>query len=100
MVCSCAYDKVSEFFALPIYLGVIGRGYYGQGSGAIHFRGVTCSGSEERITSCRYISNTFLTSHAQDVGVECQQGQILIDLDAYVVHFDSNYRLLFHKIFG
>ena len=56
-------------------LGVIGRGYYGEGSGAIHIRQVRCSGSERNITSCNYINNTDVTSHAHDVGVECQQGQ-------------------------
>ena len=57
--------------------GPIGRccGYYGEGSGAIHISGITCSGSEKNITSCNYINNTVITSHAQDVGVECQQGQ-------------------------
>ena len=50
-------------------------GYYGEGSGAIHIRQVTCSGSEEDISSCTYINNTDVTIHAQDVGVECQQGQ-------------------------
>ena len=50
-------------------------GYYEEGSGAIHIRQVRCSGSERNITSCTYINNTVITSHAQDVGVECQQGQ-------------------------
>ena len=64
--------------------GVIGRGY-GEGSGAIHIRDVICSGSERSITSCNYITNTVLTSHAQDVGVECQQGQCL---NAHIACFD------------
>ena len=57
--------------------GAIGHccGHYGEGSGTIHIREVTCSGSESGITSCTYINNTVVTSHAQDVGVECQQGQ-------------------------
>ena len=62
----------------------MGRGYYGEGSGAIHIQQVRCSGSERNITSCRYINNTVITSHAHDVGVECQQGQILMhEHDAY-----------------
>ena len=55
--------------------GAIGHccGHYGEGSGAIH---ITCSDSERNITSCTYVNNdTVITSHAQDVGVECQQGQ-------------------------
>ena len=60
-----------------VYTGVVGRccGYYGEGSGAIHIQQVTCSGSERNITNCTYINNTVITSHAHDVGVECQQGQ-------------------------
>ena len=57
-----------------IYVDVVGRGYYGEGSGAIHIREVTCSGSERNITSCNYSYNTIVTSHAHDVGVEYQQG--------------------------
>ena len=61
--------------ALPIHIGVVGRGYYREGSGAIHIREVTCSGSERNITNCTYINNTLVTSHAYDVAVECQKGQ-------------------------
>ena len=42
---------------------------------------MTCSGSERNITSCRYINNTVITNHAQDVGVECQQGQSSLNID-------------------
>ena len=58
--------------------GPIGRccGYYGEGNGTIHIQQVTCSGSERNITSCNYINNTVITSHAQDVGVKCQQGEV------------------------
>ena len=59
---------------LLIHLGVVGRGYNGEGSGAIHIREVTCSGSERNITSCAHINNTHVTSHAYDVAVECQKG--------------------------
>ena len=60
-----------------IHVGVVGRccGYYGNGSAAIHFRQVNCSGSESSITSCSYFKNTVTRNLALDVGVECQQGQ-------------------------
>ena len=63
-------------------IGVVGRccGYYGEGRGAIHIRQVTCSGSERNITNCTYINNTVITSHAQDVGVECRQGQSYLSM--------------------
>ena len=35
-------------FVFP-QLGVVGRGNYGEGSGAIHIRQVTCSGSERTL---------------------------------------------------
>ena len=58
-------------------IGVVHRccAYYGEGSGTIHIREVVCHGSETSITKCDYLNNTVRTSHAQDVGVECQQGQ-------------------------
>ena len=61
---------------IRIPVGAAGRccSNYGEGSGAIHIRQVACSGSERNITTCIYINNTVVTSHAQDVGVECQQG--------------------------
>ena len=60
-----------------IHAGVVTHccSYYGEGSGAIHIQQVNCSGSERSITSCTYVDDTVLTSHTQDVGVECQQGQ-------------------------
>ena len=75
----CNYLLCYIFIDFFIVLGVVGHccGYYGEGSGAIHIRKVTCSGSERNITSCNYINNTVMTSHTKDVEVECQQGQIL-----------------------
>ena len=75
-------------------LGVVGHccGYYGEGSGAIHIAQVTCSGSERSITSCTYFDNIQLviTSHTQDVGVECQQGESYTSMDIW-----SSYRRSF-----
>ena len=47
---------------------------FGEGSGPIHIHAVTCVGSETSITDCTYMTNTFISSHQQDVGVQCQQG--------------------------
>ena len=47
---------------------------YGEGDGNIHIRDVTCTGSEENITSCSYFDNTLRTNHQLDVMVQCQQG--------------------------
>lgn len=47
---------------------------FGEGSGPILIRSVTCVGSEANITHCNYLNNTIITNHQQDVGVQCQQG--------------------------
>ena len=47
---------------------------FGQGSGPIHIHNMTCVGSETIITDCTYMINTVITSHQQNVGVQCQQG--------------------------
>ena len=47
---------------------------FGEGSGPIHIYSVTCVGSEENITDCSYLNDTVITSHQQDIGVQCQQG--------------------------
>ena len=48
---------------------------FGEGSGLIPIRDVTCDGSEANITACIYANNTVRTSHQLDVGVQCQQGE-------------------------
>ena len=75
--------------------GPIGRccSYYREGSGAIHISEVTCSGSERNITSCTYINNTVITSHAQDVGVKCQQGQFFT-YTKFSLQLDGSYEAL------
>ena len=96
MVCKLCDFVIIMFINFWYLIGVVGRccGYYGEGSGAIHIRQVRCSGSERNITSCSYINNTVLTSHAQDVGVECQQGQCvglhLVTILCLMCHFISN----------
>ena len=47
---------------------------FGEGNGPIHIHNVTCADSETIITDCNYLNNTAITSHQQDVGVQCQQG--------------------------
>ena len=64
--------------ALSLTLHCIGAtprccGYYGEGSGLIRVRSVSCSGSETNITECSYLS-LIVTNHQYDVGVQCQQG--------------------------
>ena len=51
-------------------------GYYGEGSGPILVSSVSCSGSEEDISSCSH-SHFTTYDHQYDVGVQCQQGYIL-----------------------
>ena len=47
---------------------------YGEGEGDIHIQDVACNGTENSLTSCTY-NNTVSSNHAQDIGVQCQQGQ-------------------------
>ena len=57
-------------------IGAVPRccGYYGEGSGPINVRVVSCNGSEANITSCSFVTTTVF-DHQNDVGVQCQQGQ-------------------------
>ena len=50
---------------------------FGEGSGPIHIRNVTCVGSEAHITDCNYLNGTIITSHQHDVGVQCVQGRFM-----------------------
>ena len=47
--------------------------HYGQGSGSILIRYVSCAGSESRVTDCSY-STSSSSVHSNDVGVQCQPG--------------------------
>ena len=48
---------------------------YGRGTGAINVRNVTCSGTEENVTTCLHNDNAVPSSnHNSDVGVQCRQG--------------------------
>ena len=57
-------------------IGAVPRccGYYGEGSGPINVRVVSCTGFEPNITSCSFVTTT-VYNHQNDVGVQCQQGQ-------------------------
>ena len=49
------------------------------GSGNVHLGDVSCVGSESHITQCNYtIISSLEISHQQDVGVQCQQGIIVM----------------------
>ena len=48
-------------------------GYYGEGNGRI-FGAISCSGAEQNVTNCDRTS--FQYNHQNDVGVQCQQGQL------------------------
>ena len=47
-----------------------GGGYFGRGSGPVHFDSLTCSGNEEDYLQCSF-SSGFSCTHAADVGVQC-----------------------------
>ena len=52
---------------------------YEMGSGNVHLGDVSCVGSESHITQCNYtIVSSLEISHQQDVGVQCQQGIIVV----------------------
>ena len=45
--------------------------HYGQGTGPILLDDVSCTGTESRLVSCPYDSNTADCSHLEDAGVRC-----------------------------
>ena len=47
--------------------------HYGQGSGSIRIRDVSCAGSESRVTDCLNLTSSS-SDHSNDVGVQCQPG--------------------------
>ena len=47
---------------------------FGEGNKDVVIVDVECSGSEETVTTCTYLSVTEPVTHEQDVGVRCQQG--------------------------
>ena len=71
----CAYVSV----------GVVPRccGYYGEGNGDI-YGAISCSGVEQNITNCDHTSSQY--NHQNDVGVQCQQGQLYIALFKCELH--------------
>ena len=49
--------------------------FFGQGEGTIHMDGVTCDGSESKVTECpSYCWEQTRCEHTQDAGVICHDG--------------------------
>ena len=72
------YIHVTFLMLSPFLLGAISQvhAYFGEGSGAVHFDYVQCSGSEYGLTNCNTAKNVISTNHTEDVGVKCQPGMI------------------------
>ena len=49
---------------------------YGQGSGPIHLDNVACTGTEDALVNCAYVSHTSDCFHFEDAGVHCQGKQL------------------------
>ena len=64
--------------------------HYGKGNGPVLVSSVSCSGSEENITSCSY-SNSTIDDHENDVGVKCQKGLTLCTVFAVYMTFQRSY---------
>ena len=47
---------------------------YGQGTGPIHIDDLACSGSEYRLSDCRYDNDTLEDYHSKDWSVYCYIG--------------------------
>ena len=63
--------------AIPIY-----DAYFGEGSGPIHFHYVHCYGTEYNLTDCETANNTRETTHSEDVGVQCQPGSSIHNVNS------------------
>ena len=66
---------ITDFHNQSVPIGAVPRccGYYGEGSGPVLLQQVSCTGSEENITSCPNLTS-IIYNHQNDVGVQCQQG--------------------------
>ena len=68
-------------FLISFLLGAIPQvhAYFGEGSGAVHFDYVQCSGSEYDLRNCNKGKNVISTNHTEDVGVKCQPGIVFME---------------------
>ena len=72
------YIKVNRFIHVYAIGALIYRNtYFGQGSGPILFRYVTCNGNEFSLDQCGFSSNPYDSSHSTDVGVKCMERGII-----------------------
>ena len=72
----------SPNFVVPIGAEAHCCSYYGKDNGPVLVSSVSCSGSEENITSCSY-SNTTVYDHQNDVGVKCHRGKFCMCLSLH-----------------
>ena len=63
------YIAMHFFFCIDAVARI--NAYYGQGTGPILLDDVSCTGTESRLISCTYDSNTADCSHSEDAGVRC-----------------------------
>ena len=81
-----------------LFIGAIQQtgGYFGEGSGPIHFDNVVCSGREYNLTDCQLKIGTRQSTHTEDVGVKCQTSKSNSSVSLYyfslVLTVDSSYR--------
>ena len=65
-------------------LGYTGRSlvfhnaYFGEGSGLVLMHEVSCLGNESRLTDCDFRGWGSPCGHKDDIGVVCQEGQIIL----------------------
>ena len=76
------YEQFPILLAVSYNISLSDIGYaccarLGQGIGPIHIDDLACSGSEYRLSNCRYDSITSEDSHSEDWGVYCHVGQCL-----------------------
>ena len=66
------YIKINRFIHVYAIGALIYRNaYFGQGSGPILFRYVSCNGNEFSLDQCGFSSTPYYSSHSTDVGVKC-----------------------------
>ena len=61
---------MAQYYYTKGYIARTGA-YFGQGTAPILLDDVACSGTETRLTNCRYDSNTLDCNHREDVGATC-----------------------------
>ena len=50
---------------------------FGQGTGPIHLDNVACTGTEDALVHCAYVSDSSDCFHFEDAGVLCQGKQLV-----------------------